>query len=196
MNKIQSRIGYLFSGFILALFLIKVALCLVQGRDYFSLFSYPNGVYWIIGLLFVGTAMKERKIYQILQCVLLLGCGIWILSSKPNSDFFGLAMIILSTVLAFAYRIIYKHLLVSMITISLLWYGLFVTIPLYTIDDRFIHGFEWVVFIDAFLFVIWAIFKDSIEKLSRLAAEASAVARDALALEEKRKEDSASLEGK
>lgn len=135
-----------------------------------------------------------------MQIFLIVVASMWSLYLSPGSPFFGLIMITISIILAYCYEIYNKRIILRLCCSAIFLYLLFTFVPLHSSPRKYVIGVEWVIFISVFIFVLWIIFKDSIERLQelerqnkerymRIIEEATSVARDAIALceEEKKK---------
>jgi hypothetical protein len=200
MKTLQARIGLVFFIFSSVLYVSKIMYCLIGSQPWNSLIDIDRLLYLSYPVLFFITIPWESTWSKILQSCIVLIEALFSLSQDPQTPFFGLSMIIIAFLLIYKYGFIAKNtkLKIGIIFISL--YLLLVFIPLYNQKDKFLYGAEWLLFISFFLFTVWFIFSDSIKKLKekesatkerymKIIDEATSVAREAIELCEKEKQN-------
>jgi hypothetical protein len=189
--KTQVRVGRIIALFALVLYISKICTCLFTHSPAMVLVQYPKICYPFIAILFFFSSTIDKRFIKVFQCIIVFSLGVWSLCYSPRSDFFGLAIISISIVLLFAYGFVEKHYLIKCISVDVLLYIIFIFIPLMNTENKYVHALEWLAFIDIFLFMLWSISRDSIEKLRqkesverekymRIIDEATSVARDAI----------------
>lgn len=199
MKTTQLRIGAIFSFFLIALCLSKLCLCLARNDPIVLAFMYPRTVYWTMLPLFLMTCIKDNLFSKILQFCLILSGSLWIFAQQGSADFFGIAGLTVAFFLAFHYGFFDKRKPVKICLCDLALFVAFSTFASFNDENKILHAVEILAFFNVFIFIIWAIFKDSIVKMKededcqrerymKIIDEATSVARDAIALCEKEKE--------
>jgi len=160
----------------------------------------PFHIFCLVGfILFLISSHYKNDLSKLTQILLILASAIWTLYDGERGLFSGLSMFFVDILLAHSYGIYNKHTKLRLIASVVVLYVIFVLSPTCDNQNRFINAFAWIGFISAMCFVVWFIFKDSIEKLKdteaksnekymRVLEEAISVARDAIELCEKEKQ--------
>lgn len=196
MNK---RIGLLFSAVFCFLWLIHLISDFMRGIILPAIID-PFHLFCMFGcILFCISSYYKSKWSCVIQILLILASAIWTLYDGERGLFSGLSMFFVDILLAYSYGVYNKHTKLRLILSVVVLYAIFVFSPTCDNQNRFINAFAWIGFISAMCFVVWFIFKDSIEKLRsdetksnekymRVLEEAISVAKDAIALCEKERQ--------
>jgi hypothetical protein len=195
-NKVQDRIGKLFSIFSLALFIVKLSYHIFTEKPFYEFFILDNISYLMYGIIFWISSLRSNIVSKLVQIGIIFVESILALYPESTSPFFGLMLIEVCFLLSYCYGILNKNFIIKTGLITILLYVLFVFLPLNDNNRKYLLGIEWLVFIYAFLFLVWFIFKDFIikieekdfaerEKLIRLMEETRDIAHDALTAYEK-----------
>jgi hypothetical protein len=197
MFKIQSRIGLFFAIISWVLYLTKL-LYVINGD--LSLIDFVFGyriIFIVIGFMFLLSSLFDWFMWRLGQIFLVSCLAIFSLCANYTMPIWGMFLLIIAIILCYVYSLYSKRKAIRLSMTALSIYIAFVFLPLRDVDDKYIRGFEWTFFIAAFVFIIWFIFKDSMEELEskdkaeldkciNVADEAISVARDAVNKLEKR----------
>lgn len=196
MNR---RIGLLFSIVFFVLWLMHIISDIMRGMFIASIIE-PFHIFCLVAfVLFLISSHYKNDLSKCTQIMLILASAIWTLYDGERGLFSGLSMFFVDILLAYSYGIYNKHTKLRLVLSVVVLYVIFVLSPTCDNQNRFINAFAWIGFISAMCFVVWFIFKDSIEKLKnteaksnekymRVLEEAISVARDAIELCEKEKQ--------
>lgn len=191
MRTVRARIGKTFCLFSLALYALKIAMCVINKHNIATLFTIDRLSFLGFAVLFGLTAIWENKISKLIQIVLVLFASIASLCASPCNPIWGIMLIIMDFLLCYIYDFFDKYSHLKLVFFGASVYMVFLLFPLRHDINRFVIAFEWTIFICIFIFVLWIIFKDYIEKIQTtenkdrekylyIIEEATSVARDAL----------------
>ena len=196
MNR---RMGIFFSIVFCIIWLAHVATDIARGLFPYTLIDITHIYLFSACIVSVISIYSNKIASSIIQILIVFISGIMSLYCGERGLFYGLSMFFVAILLAYSYGIYNKHTKLRLIMSILVLYVIFVLSPTCDNQNRFINAFAWIGFISAMCFVVWFIFKDSIEKLKdtesksnekymRVLEEAISVARDAIELCEKEKQ--------
>jgi len=145
---------------------------LYMGAPLESMLDFGH-VYILLYLaVFIFTARIINRVTSLLQISIIITESIISLTLNPKEWFFGAMLMILAILLAYAYGLLSTNKRYKIPLVAAAQYLAFIFIPLANNPDRYIRALQWLAFIAAFVFALWFIFKDSIERLSIKDAEA------------------------
>ncbi len=165
MKHIQRRIGIIFGVFSFVLFIVKFIYNTLNDVSLSDFATFDNLSYFIYAFIFTVTSMKRNLFGRILQVAILFVESIFALFPDSTSPFFGMVLIVVAILLCYVYKFFVKHNMIKIMLFSIVFYFIFAFIPLENNSKKFLLAFEWELFIGTFLFLLWIIFKDSIEEL-------------------------------
>jgi hypothetical protein len=162
LNKIQERVGILFSILSLVLLISKLIYSIINNNlNTFVIEDFPFILYIII---FGITIFWKNKITRIVQIIVTFLTSLIALYSSIDSPFFGLVMLIFSILLYWCYGFFQNNKLIKSIIFGALLYPFFTFIYLYDDPKKYLRSFQWWLFIIVFLFLLWIIFQEQINK--------------------------------
>lgn len=187
--------GLIFTLFSLVLFLSKSIYYIAIKHDLGKIFSIDHASYFIYIFIFLYTVYNINLFAKIIQIGIIAVEGIYDLSIDPQNPTFGLILIISALILLYVYGIFARHKIVKSIMLTIIIYCIFAFISLGNDSNQFLRALSWTAFIITFLFFLWIVSKDSLDKLRELeekersellqaANEAASIAREAIGMQD------------
>lgn len=162
IDRIQARVGILFSLFSLVLVVSKLFFAIIHNNLQIFI-SNGNLIFVIYVLLFGMTIFWKSIISKLIQIGIISVEAILSLSCGVVESFFGLSMLISVILICFSYGFFNKLLIGKVISLPILFYILFIFLPLRDNDNKYLIAFQWDMFICFFIFLMWLVFKDTIK---------------------------------
>jgi hypothetical protein len=163
MDKLQTRVGLLFSSFSFVMFILGILFSIARG-DILTFFTIENYSFVLYLIIFILTAFWKNIITRIIQIVLVFITAIIALLSTPYTPFFGLTILLSSMLLYWAYGFFNKYKPIKTVLFSIVLFCIFYFICLKDNDNRLLASIQWEAFISIFILLLWFIFKEGISK--------------------------------
>lgn len=191
----KERIGILFTVISLSIFVLHLW-GIFSGTNE-SILKWDHALYISLGVLSIISIYACSIISKSIQIGIPLIMGVVSIASSRSEVYTGLILIIIAILVAFHFKIYSKDIIIR-ITISIIvLYAMFAFVPQWTGNEKYLIPIAWVLLVCGFLFLLWIIFKDSIDELEKreqeklkrcidVADEALSVAKDAVNKLEKR----------
>jgi len=195
MNKLQVRIGKLLFIFSLVIFITKIIAAIIR-NDFSKISTIDNLSYIIYALLFYISFTWNNEISKYIQVSIISLESILCLMPDMSSSFFGLSMMIISIILIYMYGGFDKYRSIKLFSSIITIYLILVLVPLRNNIEKYLYALQWTLFVVSFLFILWFILKDNLEKIKKeediekdklinLLEQTRDIARDALIAYEK-----------
>lgn len=170
--RTQGRVGYLLACMACITYIGNFLARLFTGAPMGPMLSFHHIHFLFYGIIFVFTANKINQWTSLIQISIIIIESMISLTLNPDEWFFGAVLMILAILLAYAYGLLSTNKKYKIPIIALAQYLSFIFIPLANNPDKYIRAFQWLAFISSFIFSLWFIFKDKIERLSIRDSEA------------------------
>ena len=133
--------------------------------EIFNLLTMERLPYYIIPVIFFVSIVWVGPIMRGVQLITIGLVGIWTICTSTSFPIFGILVLIMLISLAYVYEYLQKYAFIKLLGFNLILYIIFYfTMPTHTLNV-FIRSAEWLAFVDIFIYVMWIIFKDSLEQV-------------------------------
>lgn len=163
--KTQARVGYLFAAISGLTYLGNFLARIIAHSSLADMISIGQIYYLFYAGMFLYSSICIKPQTAILQIVIIILESLISFSLNSREWYFGAFLSIIAILLAYVYGLLSSKIEIKLPVMAIALYLIFAFIPLAGHPGRFIRAAEWLAFIAGFLFALWFIFKDLLQRL-------------------------------